>query len=174
MPHLTDDSHLSSTGMALAMTSTAKSISSSVATSGGSSLITSPAPAVRISSPASLHAPTMAPAGQSSCTPTSRPDPRTSCTCLLSFRASRSPLLSCSPRAVTFARNLSSDTLSKTALAALHTKGPPAKVDPWSPGAMASATSWVHRIAPMGRPPARGLATVMISGVTPTDWWPQR
>ena len=43
---------------------------------------------------------------------------------------------------------------STTALAAWHTSGLPAKVDPWSPGSMTSATCCFTSTAPMGRPPA--------------------
>jgi hypothetical protein len=42
---------------------------------------------------------------------------------------------------------------STTASAARVTRGFPAKVEPWSPGAMASATCCFTSTAPMGRPP---------------------
>ncbi len=44
--------------------------------------------------------------------------------------------------------------MSTTVVAAWHTSGLPAKVDPWSPGAMASATCCFTSTAPMGSPPA--------------------
>lgn len=63
-------------------------------------------------------------------------------------------------------KKLGFDTLSKTAIAAAHTRGPPANVLPWSPLLMAAFTRSVTSVAPIGRPPARGLARVIMSGVT--------
>ncbi len=45
---------------------------------------------------------------------------------------------------------------STTALAAWHTSGLPAKVHPWSPGSITSATCCFTSTAPIGRPPALG------------------
>ena len=44
--------------------------------------------------------------------------------------------------------------MSTTTLAAWQTSGFPAKVDPWSPGAMTSAIFCLTKTAPMGSPPA--------------------
>jgi hypothetical protein len=54
-----------------------------------------------------------------------------------------------------------------TASAAAATSGPPPNVVAWSPGWMAAATVSRRRTAPIGRPPASGLASVMRSGSTP-------
>ena len=54
-------------------------------------------------------------------------------------------------------------TVSPTAVA----NGLPPKVLPWLPGPNADATSSVARVAPMGTPLARALASVMTSGATP-------
>ncbi len=59
-------------------------------------------------------------------------------------------------------------TTSSTALAPAATTGPPAKVDPWSPGCSTSACSGVVTHAPIGSPPPSPLATVMASGTTPS------
>ena len=55
------------------------------------------------------------------------------------------------------------NTVRPTAVA----KGLPPKVVPWLPGVNTRATSSVARVAPMGTPLARALASVMMSGATP-------
>ena len=55
-----------------------------------------------------------------------------------------------------------------TASAADETTGPPANVDPWSPGAKTSRNRSPITSAPIGRPPPRPLASVIASGTTPT------
>ena len=47
------------------------------------------------------------------------------------------------------------EMMSTTVSAALVTRGLPAKVDPWSPGFMLSATCCFTSTAPMGSPPAK-------------------
>ena len=47
---------------------------------------------------------------------------------------------------------------SMTAMATAETSGPPPKVVPCMPGVMAAAARSVQSMAPMGRPPASGLA----------------
>ena len=58
------------------------------------------------------------------------PRPRTETT----FGSSRRPSCSRSPRSRTAARNASSSITSSAACAATETTGPPANVEPWSPG----------------------------------------
>ena len=65
------------------------------------------------------------------------------------------------------AKKLGSENFSRTARAALQIRGLPEKVLPWSPKFMAEATRSVTRTAPIGKPPARGLASVIMSGNTP-------
>uniref|UniRef100_A0A7C8Z8G3 Uncharacterized protein n=1 Tax=Opuntia streptacantha TaxID=393608 RepID=A0A7C8Z8G3_OPUST len=103
-----------------------------------------------------------------------RPLPRTSLTCGFppSFFVSNS--LKYSPLFDTLAKKSGFEILSRTAIAALHTRGPPAKVLPWSPGFMAAETLSVTRTAPIGMPPARGFASVIISGYTPNASCAQR
>src|SRR5690348_2056316 len=59
--------------------------------------------------------------------------------------------------------------VSITATATAQASGPPPKVVPCMPACITRATSSVHNTAPRGRPPARGLASVVISGFHPTD-----
>ena len=53
---------------------------------------------------------------------------------------------------------------SSAASAAAATTGPPAKVEPWSPGASTSASRSPVTSAPIGRPPPSALAIVIASG----------
>ena len=110
----------------------------------------------------------------SSCTPQIRPSPRTSWTPATPASSARRPARRRSPRAATPSRKAASLMMPNTASAAAHTRGLPANVDPWSPGAMAAATRSVSSTAPIGRPPASGLASVMMSGATPKCSWPHR
>lgn len=52
-------------------------------------------------------------------------------------------------------RKEGSAMMSTTVSAARVTRGFPANVDPWSPGAMASATACFTSTAPMGSPPGQ-------------------
>ena len=54
-----------------------------------------------------------------------------------------------------------------TAMATAQASGPPPKVVPCMPAWKARATSLVQSVALMGMPPARGLASVVMSGFTP-------
>ncbi len=56
---------------------------------------------------------------------------------------------------------------SMTAMATAQAKGLPPKVVPCMPGVMARAASSVQSMAPMGMPPASGLASVVTSGWMP-------
>mmetsp|Transcript_16513 Transcript_16513/g.41203 ORF Transcript_16513/g.41203 Transcript_16513/m.41203 type:complete len:213 (-) Transcript_16513:785-1423(-) len=134
--------------------------------------MTSPLPAVMASTPSSRAASTTGPAMMSSCTPHSRPTPRTSFTCGFWPMVRRSPERRRCPLASTDARNAGSAMTSNTVHAAWHTSGLPANVEPWSPGRITSATCCFMSTAPMGRPPASGLASVIMSGATPYSSWP--
>ena len=57
--------------------------------------------------------------------------------------------------------------MSSTACAAAATTGPPAKVEPWSPGSKTSASRSPVISAPIGSPPPSALAAVIASGTTP-------
>ena len=158
---------LSSTGKHLRRISAASSSSSSEMINGGTILITFPFPAVRIKSPEFRHASTSGEAGTSSSIPTISPRPRTSLTCGFPPSFCINSFLKYWPFFETLSKNVGFEILSRTATAALQTRGPPAKVLPWSPYFIAEATLSVTSTAPMGKPPARGLASVIISGNIP-------
>ncbi|KAG5523255.1 hypothetical protein RHGRI_035172 [Rhododendron griersonianum] len=131
-------------------------------TNGGTSLTTFPLPAVNIRRPEFRHASTSADADTSSSTPIIRPVPRTSLTCEFPPSFCIKISLKYFPFLETLAKNSGLEILSRTAMAAAQMRGPPAKVLPWSPYFMAEATFSVSNTAPMGRPPARGLARVIL------------
>ena len=60
-----------------------------------------------------------------------------------------------------------SSRTSSAACAAAATTGPPANVEPWSPGASTSASRGPVISAPIGSPPPSALAIVIASGTTP-------
>ncbi len=66
--------------------------------------------------------------------------------------------------------------MSNTAQAAWQTRGLPANVLPWSPGAITAATCSLSSTAPMGRPPAvawaQGSAEVGVCGRMQQPWQP--
>ena len=62
---------------------------------------------------------------------------------------------------------LSFSNISNTLHTAAVASGLPPYVVPWSPGHIASATSFVAANAPTGTPHPSALADVMISGFTP-------
>src|SRR5579885_3594996 len=64
-------------------------------------------------------------------------------------------------------------TSRNTASAAAQASGFPPKVVPWSPGSKTETAS-LATTAPMGMPPPRPLASVMISGSIPNSWCAQR
>ena len=61
----------------------------------------------------------------------------------------------------------SSRTVVKLAMATAVTNGLPPNVVPWVPGVRTLPASRVASVAPMGRPFASALATVMMSGSIP-------
>ena len=67
---------------------------------------------------------------------------------------------------------------ASVALAAASASGWPPKVDPWSPGPKAAATSARAQQAPTGMPLPSALAIVTTSGSRPCAWnanqWPVR
>ena len=67
-----------------------------------------------------------------------------------------------------------SSMIRSTSRAAEAASGWPAKVDPWSPGPNADATSDVAHTAPMGTPFPRALATVTMSARIPAWWNPNQ
>mmetsp|Transcript_98165 Transcript_98165/g.311364 ORF Transcript_98165/g.311364 Transcript_98165/m.311364 type:complete len:266 (+) Transcript_98165:305-1102(+) len=145
----------------------ASSISAGPAVSAGAMRRTLPAPAVRTRRPWSCAARCTAPQTTASgkTTPLSSPSPRTARPRGSARR--RRPARKRSPISWTFCRKGCWLTRSRVWFAAAHTRGAPAKVLPWSPGAMALATLSFINTAPMGKPPARGFASVVMSGTTP-------
>src|SRR5437660_1053340 len=145
---------------------TPRSSSCGVMTSGGTSRSTF-APAVRTSSPRSRAAVTHGAAGSASSSPHISPRPRASRTFAerLARPASRAP--SHSPFCRTAARKSGWAMVRTTSSATLATRGPPPNVVAWSPGLSALAIASRSSTAPIGRPPASGLASVSTSGTTP-------
>src|SRR5579875_1314422 len=141
-------------------------ISASLMISGGSSLIvTGPVALItsrcssnarRASSPAGSRRPSRSKASI-------RPRPRTEATPGSSASAPRSS----SPLRRTSASSCRSEQIASASSAAAHATGPPAKVDPWSPGRSTSASRGPVMRAPTGRPPPSALALVSASGTTP-------
>ena len=77
-----------------------------------------------------------------------------------------------SPKAARRARSTElsscgSEHSSSATSAAAHATGPPAKVEPWSPGWKTSARRGPVTSAPIGRPPPSAFAVVIASGTTP-------
>ena len=66
----------------------------------------------------------------------------------------------------TFARKPFVAMVRRTTDPSAQATGLPPNVLPWSPGATTVAICSLHTTAPMGRPPPRGLARVMTSGLT--------
>src|SRR5881296_2367400 len=147
-------------------TTVPRSSSSGVMTSGGTSRSTF-VPAVRISSPRSRAAVTNGAAGSVSSRPHISPRPRASRTRgrRAARAASRAP--SHSPLLRTWARKSGSAMVCTTASATLETSGPPPNVVAWSPGLRAVAIASRRSTAPIGSPPASGLASVRRSGTMP-------
>src|SRR5882762_372519 len=145
---------------------TPRSNSWTAITSGGSRRITC-GPAVTTNSPRSRAAATNGAAGSVSSSPHMSPRPRASRTrgVAAASRASRAPSHSALRR--TSARNAGSAIVRTTSSATPATSGPPPNVVAWSPGLSAPATAFVTRTAPIGNPPASGLASVRMSGTTP-------
>ena len=77
-----------------------------------------------------------------------------------------SPARSVSPLARATAGASMASMVSSTARAAARARGWPAKVEPWSPGPKAAATSGRAHTAPTGMPLPRALAMVTMSGAT--------
>ena len=103
-------------------------------------------------------------AGTSSSQASIRPRPRTESTC---GRRSR-PAGSRTPRSRTRASSVGVlGHLQRGERGGGDRPGPPAKVEPWSPGANTSARRWPVTSAPIGRPPPSALAVVIASGVDP-------
>ena len=98
-------------------------------------------------------------------TPMMSPHPRTSLTLgeSMAFRSA----IHLAPISLAWATTPSLFMTSRTAHPALHTSGFPPKVVPWVPGVMTAEMPSVVVTAPMGVPPPRALAMVMISGTTP-------
>src|SRR5690606_4284519 len=139
--------------------------SASSMVSGGRSRMTR-SPAVPNNSPASKARATNGAAGSASSRPHMSPRPRASTATPRSTRE-RSVRLTISPLRRTSARNSGAETRRTTSSATARTSGPPPKVVPWSPGRIAEATASVISTAPIGSPPASGLASVRMSGTTP-------
>src|SRR5574344_2180140 len=68
---------------------------------------------------------------------------------------------------LTLSSILSSSRTSSTVFPAVHARGLPPNVVPWSPGLKPVATSSVQSIAPIGPPPPSPLASVTMSGLIP-------
>src|SRR6185437_531418 len=147
---------------------TDSSISASVTIKGGRNRTTlSPAPTV--SNFSSRKALTRSPDGTTAFSPINRPSPRTSLstsgwrsTTEASFCFSSSDIFCACSKKPGFSMT------SSTALAAAIASGLPPKVEPCEPGVMPEAASAVARHAPIGKPPPSGLASGMMSGVTPS------
>ena len=104
--------------------------------------------------------------GASSCAASSSPAPRTETT--PGSGASPGPELAPRSRA---RRQTSSDSMTASvALTAARASGCPPKVDPWSPGPNAAATSARAQQAPTGMPLPSALAIVTTSGSRPCAW----
>src|SRR5262249_27702284 len=144
----------------------ARSQSRSSAISGGANRITL-SPALRMSTPASRQASTMGAAATVSSAPMSRPRPLTARTtgCFVAKR--RRPSIRYRPILAARSGIFSSSTVVKLAIATAVTNGLPPNVVPCVPGVSTLPTSRVASVAPMGRPFASALATVMMSGSTP-------
>src|SRR5713226_7639226 len=74
------------------------------------------------------------------------------------------PSRNSAPRARIFSRSFSSSTVWRNSSAVAQASGPPPNVVPCIPGETREATSSVVRMAPSGRPAARGLAIKTMSG----------
>src|SRR6202035_1253830 len=99
-----------------------------------------------------------------SSTPMIRPSPRIS-RMKSNFSASAAkPSRSSAPRARTLSSSFEFSTIFRNSRAVAQTSGPPPKVDPCKPGEMCSATALEARIAPRGKPAARGFAITTMSG----------
>src|SRR4029077_823067 len=104
-------------------------------------------------------------------TPIMRPSPRTSRMksnfAAILFR----PAFSSVPRARTLASRCFRSTVSRNVSPVAHVSGPPPNVEPWRPGENEAANSSRARNAPSGSPPARGLATMTMSGRPSRRWY---
>src|SRR6478752_3751898 len=138
--------------------------SSLVATRGGSSR-TVYSPAVSTSRPFACASLTTCAAVPITSKPQMKPVPRTCRMRLVRCAISPSSCPNQAPVSRTCARSAGSDNRSSTCSATDATKGPPPNVVPWSPYCMALAMASVISTAPIGRPPASGLASVTMSGV---------
>lgn len=97
--------------------------------------------------------------------PMIRPRPRTSFTLGLwiAFRS----FIQRAPRSREFSTSLSFFMMSRTAQPEAVTRGFPPNVVPWDPGVITLEISSVDVTAPMGAPPPRAFAMVIMSGTTP-------
>ncbi len=129
---------------------------------GGSSR-TVPGPVALRISRSSLSARRTRPGASSASNATISPRPRTSA---VPGSAAR-PVRRRSPSSRTDASSASSERTSNAARAALATSGPPANVEPWSPGWKTSASRSPVTNAPIGSPPPSAFAVVSASGTTP-------
>src|SRR3989442_4917875 len=145
---------------------TPRSSSSTETTSGGTSRITF-GPALTTSKPRSRAAVTNGAAGSPSSTPHISPRPRTSRTLALRAASAERRRSSQPPLSRTAARKPGSAIVRSTSSATVATSGPPPNVVAWSPGLSAAAIAFVTSTAPIGSPPASGLASVTMSGSTP-------
>ncbi len=108
--------------------------------------------------------------GLSSSTALRSPIPRTSLMAEWRPLSSARPSRILSPRALQWERVSSEQRSSSAARPAAVARGFPPKVEAWSPGLKAEATSSLASVAPMGQPPASPLARVMMSGGTSQFW----
>ena len=139
----------------------ALSTCASVMTSGGTNLSVLSSGAFRIR-PLSKHLATTSLAiGFERAAPTIRPAPRTS---LIGSPRALSKSTKCFPTLLTFPSTSWCSMVSRTASPAAHINGFPPNVVPWSPGTSIVAALPLATHAPIGMPPPRPLANVMMSG----------
>src|ERR1700732_1718424 len=103
-------------------------------------------------------------------TPMIKPSPRISR--MKSKRAASfsRPARSSAPRSRMLVRSFCSSTTVRNSSAVAQTSGPPPNVVPCMPGVNVEANFSFAMIAPSGRPPARGFATVTMSGGAENCW----
>ena len=113
------------------------------------------------------------PASSTSCTPMSRPLPRTSCTSG-DFMFVRSPLKYL-PRERDLSTRSSFSSTRRDSRPTAAASGLPPNVEPWSPGRNTPMMSRLARAADTGStPPPRALPTSSTSGLASSYWWAKR
>src|ERR1700674_558717 len=117
-----------------------------------------------ISKPRCMASPTKGAPSMESSTPIIKPSPRISRMKSNLAASLARPSCNSAPRARIFSSSFSSSTILRNSRAAAQASGPPPKVVPCRPGETREATSSVVRMAPSGRPAARGLAIKTMSG----------